>query len=115
MLRMWGAGILEARKRMRNEPALECGGQDESSSAGGVIMAVEEDDNFAHLLMAVHSQGKGSRCIQKIDSHSFLLFRLSLCNSYRVFVEHPRSENSWVAAVPAHNISGHVEKIAQKS
>ena len=49
MLAMWGPGILKVHERMQNEPALESSGQDESSSAGGVIMAVEEDDNFAHL------------------------------------------------------------------
>ena len=44
-----------------------------------------------------------------------ILLHISSCNSFHVFVEHPRAIMSWVAAVPAHYSFGHIEKIAKQS
>ena len=46
---MWRTGILAARGRLRKELVLEDSSQVESSFAGGVNVAVGEDEEFDHL------------------------------------------------------------------
>ena len=49
MLAMWASGILFARNRLGNELALESGGQDESSSAGGDSLGIDEGNVYASM------------------------------------------------------------------
>ena len=49
VLAMWASGILFARNRLGNELALESGGQDESSSAGGDSLGIDEGNVYASM------------------------------------------------------------------
>ena len=49
VLAMWATGILAARNRLGNELALESGGQDESSSAGGDCLGIDDVNVYASM------------------------------------------------------------------